>query len=395
MQRTFDPMVRAAARVAVLTCAAALAVVPASSISASAAELSDPADLVAARAALIQLKAIDRAGQLVMTSVPGTVLQGRDERQLRALRPGGVIVFASNYRSHDQLRRFNRAVQVAGRSGAAARPQLLVSIDQEGGIVKRIADIPPTRSQPQLGSIDRVATTRAQGRAAGRALRALGVNMNLAPVADLDIGPRHVMRERSYGRSPSLVARHVVAFVAGLQGVGVASSVKHFPGLGAASVNSDDALATIDRPVRQLQREELVPFRAAIAQGADSIMMGHGVYRRLDARRPASASPAAYRLLRTTLGYDGVAITDALHAAGFLRATRGTPADGCVSTIKSGADIALLTGSLSDASRCRTRIVQAIAVGQLTQARVDEAALRVLRLKARLGLLPTPPASAG
>jgi beta-N-acetylhexosaminidase len=226
-------------------------------------------------------------------------------------------------------------------------------------------------------------------------LRSLGVNMNLAPVADLDSGPRHVMRERSYGRSARVVARHAVAFVDGLQAADVASSVKHFPGFGSASVNSDDALATISRTTRQLRAADLVPFRAAIQHGADSIMISHGVYRSLDRRNPASASPAAYRMLRTTLGYDGVAITDSLHASGFRRATRGTPADGCVRTIAAGADIALLTGSLVDALSCRARLVRAVRTGTLTQARVDEAALRVLRLKSRRGLLPILPASEG
>jgi beta-N-acetylhexosaminidase len=337
---------------------------------------------------------LDRAGQLVMTSVPGTRLDARSQAQLRALRPGGVILFAANYRSRSQLRRLDRVVQIAGRAGDAARPQLLVSIDQEGGIVKRIVDAPPTRSQPQLGATDRVSVTRSQGRMAGQALRSLGVNMNLAPVADLDVGPRRVMGDRSYGRSSRLVSRHVGAFVDGLQGTNVAASVKHFPGFGAASVDSDDALATITRTQRQLRAVDLMPFRAALERDADTIMISHGVYRAIDRRNPASASPAVYRLLRTTLGYDGVAITDSLHAAGFLRAARSTPVDGCVRTIAAGADIALLTGSLVDALRCRAALVRAVRSGTVAQARIDEAALRVLRLKSRRGLLPTPSASA-
>src|SRR5690606_14297325 len=125
----------------------------------------------------------ERAGQVIMTSVPGVVLRDRDARMIRALRPGGVILFASNHRSDSQLRRFTASLQQS-MSGAGTRPRGLVSIDQEGDVVKRIAALPPWRSHPQLGAANRLSSTRAQARAAARALAARGVNMNLAPVAD-------------------------------------------------------------------------------------------------------------------------------------------------------------------------------------------------------------------
>lgn len=375
--------VRAALRIAVLAGAVAAATVP---VSPAAGPASDPHD-VAARAALARLPAGDRAAQLVMTSVPGTSLDVATARRLRALRPGGIIVFRANYRSREQLRRLGRTLQVAVRAGDPARPMALVSVDQEGGVVKRLPDAPPNLSHPQLGAADRVALTRRQAAATALALRSVGIHMDLAPVADLDLGPRRVMEERSFGRPPARVARHVVAFALGLRDGRVAASVKHFPGFGAASVNSDDALARVARTRWQLEAD-LVPFRSAVARGVESVMMSHGVYPALDRRRPASTSPAAYRLLRTELGYDGVVLTDSLHAAGFGAAARMNAADGCVATIRAGADVALLTGTVADAVRCRARLLAAVHSGSLAQARIDESALRVLRLKSRLGLLP-------
>jgi beta-N-acetylhexosaminidase len=363
-----------------------LAVVPGGIVAAADDPQPDPHD-VAARSALQRLSLADRAAQVVMTSVPGAVLDARSTTQLRALRPGGVIVFADNYRSRAQLTRLLRATQVASRADDANRPAALVSVDQEGGVVKRIPDAPPTRSHPQLGAADRTSLTRAQARGAATTLGALGIRMNLAPVADLDLRPRRVMGERSFGSDPARASRHVAAFVDGLQDGGGAGSVKHFPGFGGASVNSDDALATIDRTRTQLEAD-LQPFRAAIDAGVESVMISHAVFTRIDRRRPATTSPATYRLLRDDLGYDGIAITDSLHAAGFTAAIRGSVVDGCERVVAAGADIALLTGTLGEATQCRNRLVEAVRAGRIPRDRLDEAALRVLRLKSRLGLLP-------
>jgi beta-N-acetylhexosaminidase len=381
--RSLEPIVRTSLRTVILAGALLLASVPAGTV--AAPDVEDP-HLVAAREALARLSLADRASQVLMTSVPGTTLSPTARTTLESLRPGGVILFGANYRSRAQLTRFVRTVQVAIRAGDATRSRAIVSVDQEGGVVKRIPDAPPTKSQPQLGALDRIDVTTAQGRATADALAALGIDMDLAPVADLDLAPRHVMRARSYGARPALVARHVVAFVTGLQSGGVSASVKHFPGFGGASVNSDDALATITRSRTQLDTD-LTPFRRAVAAGTDSVMVSHGVYTAIDRRRPASTSAAAYRLLRGDLGFDGLAITDSLHAAGFAAATHTTIPQGCVRAIGAGADVALLTGSLADAVACRRALIAAVRAGTLSRARLDEAALRVLVAKSRRGLL--------
>lgn len=130
-----------------------------------------------------------------------------------------------------------------------------------------------------------------------------------------------------------------------------------------------------------------MPFRAAVVAGTDAIMLSHGVYTSIDRRSPASTSPVVYGILRVELGFGGVAITNSLHAVGFRAATRSTPSAGCALVIAAGADIALLTGTLAEAVACQRSIVAAYRRGSISRARLDEAALRVLTLKARRGLL--------
>lgn len=400
--RPTEPAARVALRAAIVAVALAAPIVPRPVMAAPhpAAASRDAAELAQARAALARLPLADRVSQLITTSVPGASIAPRDARVLRAARFGGVIVFSGNYRSMPQLRRFTHAVQLLTLDGDATRPRSLISVDQEGGAVRRIPGIAPTRSAPQLGAANRPALTRAQGRATGEALRALGIGLDLAPVADLDLGPHHVMRARSFGASPRLVSENVAQFTIGLHEGGVGGTLKHFPGFGGAVVNSDDALARIDRSVEQLA-DDRAPFVTANTWRADVIMMSHGVYTAYDRRRPASASPIAYRLLRSrqTMQYGGVAMTDSLHAAGFRAATGLSAPQGCVATVAAGADIALLTGPVADAVACRRLLLAGVASGAVTRSRIDEAALRVLTLKAHLGLLPaagvSQPASAG
>lgn len=367
-----------------------------------AAGAAEDSDTAAATAALAQLTRVERISQLITTSVPGTTLAARDAKVLAAARFGGVIVFSANYRSKAQLAAFTKATNAAITGSMldpeSTRPRVLFSVDQEGGMVKRIPNAAPFRSAQQLGKANKPASTRAQGMASAKALKALGIQMNLAPVADRDITPAHVMRGRSFGSAPELVGVHVDAFVRGLHAGGGMGAVKHFPGFGGASMNSDDGLAVIERSRAQLLAGDFGPFLAAIDAGVDAVMISHARYTEIDKLRPASASPTIYKMLRADADFDGVAITDSLNAPGFTMAAKTTAANGCVKAVAAGADIALLTGSLVDAVRCRAALTAAAQKSAVLRARIDEAALRVLRLKSKAGLLPAltvaPPTAA-
>ena len=358
----------------------------------STARGADPEALVQAfvTTTMRRMPLTERASHLVMTSIPGTRIGPRERRQLRALQPGGIIVFSDNVGSRDGVRRWTRAVDavVADASTPGARP--VIAVDQEGGSVRRLPWAGPEASHPQLGRADRVATTARVARETARQLMEAGIDLDLAPVADLDLAPAHVMRSRSFGPLPDRVARHVRAFVTGLHEGGAGAAVKHFPGFGGASSNSDDAVARIGRTRQQLERD-LVPFRAAVEAGVDAVMMSHGVYAVLDRRHPATLSPVVYAMLRRDVAFRGLIVTDSLDAIGFRAAARMSAAAGCARAVAAGADMVLVTGDLDGAAACRSALVRAVRAGDVSRTRLDDAVRRVLTYQAHHGLLPGTP----
>ena len=330
----------------------------------------------------------EKIGQLVMFSIGGTTLSAYERDQIRKLHLGGVILFAHNYRDRSRLRTLTDQVQRAARAGNQLEIGALISADQEGGVVKRFPDMPPRYSAPEMGSSGRVKLAYDQGRATGYALRASGVNVNLAPVADLDLPPEHVMRTRSFGSGPRRVGRYARAFAQGLQSRRTAATAKHFPGFGGATVNSDYGRAYIYRTKWQLHHKDAQPFHAAIDAGLRVVMLSHGMYLKDGGRRPASVNHyIATRRLRREFSFTGVAISDDLDAVSWKFG--GSTPHACKATIQAGVDVALITGGVDSARRCVARIHKAVASGTISEGRIDQALGRVLDLKAWLGLLPS------
>lgn len=327
----------------------------------------------------------EKIGQLVMFSVAGTRLTEAERVAIRRNHFGGVILFAKNYRSRGQLGDLSRQIQRAARRGSGGDIGALISVDQEGGVVKRFPDMPPRYSHPQLGEINRKAVAYGQGRATGRALRSAGVNIDLAPVADLDLPPEHVMRSRSFGSNRFRVGKLARAFGRGLQSRRVAAALKHFPGLGGATMNSDFGRAYVYRSRRQLHQMDAAPFRRAIEGGVRMVMLSHAMYVNDGGDRPASLNHyIATQRLRGELGFDGVAISDALEPVSWFYG--GSTSKACKGTVKAGVDIALIVGSYSAARSCAERIYNGVRQGQISTRRIDQAVRRVLELKDWVGL---------
>jgi beta-N-acetylhexosaminidase len=306
-----------------------------------------------------------------VSSFEGATLPAYMRRRLRAGETAGVILFGPN---GSRWRVLTGAVQRA--AGGAA----LVAVDQEGGAVRALPLVGPAPSQPAQGSPDQV---RRLDRDAARQLRGLGVNVDLAPVADVAVGAS-VMRGRSFPGGPDEVAARTRAAVLGLRAGRVAATAKHFPGLGAATVNTDDGPVTVGASRGLLERRELAPFRAAVQAGVPLVMLSHALYPALDEGRIASQSrPVVTGLLRGQLGYDGVAITDSLEAAAVLaRSGVGAAAE---RSVRAGADLILMTGSASW-NEVFPRLLEEARRSPAFRRRVRESAGRVLALKAGLGL---------
>jgi beta-N-acetylhexosaminidase len=230
-----------------------------------------------------------------------------------------------------------------------------------------------------LGVVDDVSLTEDVGRGIGALCAAAGVNLNFAPVADVNSNPDNpVIGVRSFGSEPELVARHVAAYVRGLQSTGVAACAKHFPGHGDTSEDSHHSLPVSHGDLAAALR----PFRAAIEAGVRSMMTAHIVVPELD-DRPATVSPRILTgLLREELGFDGVVVTDALEMQG-LAASVGIE-EGAVQSIAAGADALCLGSDLRDESvqSVCAAIVDAVRDGRLEEARLAEAAGRVARMSA-------------
>lgn len=293
---------------------------------------------------------------------------------------GGVVLFGTPPAGADI-----RAQLLDLHAAAGAWP-LLVASDEEGGGIQRLAALTGALPWPRDLATRDPATIRAMARTMGRALRALSVRIDLAPVADLDAGPgpdaTHPDGKRSFSADPATATADVLAFARGLLDAGIVPVVKHYPGLGTATANTDAGPATT-ASLAALQGRDLVPFAAAVRAGVPAVMTSNAVVPGLSTL-PVSLSAAATRLLRTTLGFDGAIITDSLSATA-ISAAGFTVGAASVQALVAGADGVILgSGDTYDgaalASSVRHSIVAAVDAGRLSPARLREAVGRLARL---------------
>jgi beta-N-acetylhexosaminidase len=355
-----------------------LVALPLAAVMASAAvAVAQSADAPAARAVTAAPAVTTREliGQRLMVAMRGTrpspALLGR----IRRGEIGGIIFFGANITSPPQLRELTVELQSAAR--AAGRPPLLISTDQEGGRVRRLPWAGLLESATQLGESS-PANIRRQGLLAGRALRAAGIMVDLAPVADVP-GPGSFMAadDRTFGASGAVVGSAVTAFARGLAAAKVAATAKHFPGIGRATSNTDSSLVVI-RASRGALESDLAPFRAAIGAGVPMVMISNASYPALDSK-PAPWSPRIQSLLRNEVGFKGVTITDALDGAA---ATRGRTVQSVgVLSAQAGVDILLFTGSEASSAAAFERLVTAASEGRIPAAALRRSYDRILSLK--------------
>jgi beta-N-acetylhexosaminidase len=305
-------------------------------------------------------------------------------------RLGGVIYFAWAHNTRDprQIADLSNGLQRASLALPHRLP-LLISTDQEHGIVARIGK--PATLFPgamAIGAGGSRTDARALGRIAGKELRAMGVRQDYSPVADVNVNPANpVIGVRSFGADPRAVARLVAAEVGGYQRSGVAATAKHFPGHGDTETDSHYGFPVIKHTREQWETLDAPSFRAAIEAGIDSIMTAHILVPALDdSGDPATLSrPVLTGILREQLGYDGVVVTDSLDMAG-VRQKYGDERVP-VLALKAGVDQLLNAPKLDLAWNA---VLKAVQDGELTEERLEESILRVLRLKDKLGLLDDP-----
>ena len=365
-------------------------------------------ETTAVEARLAAMSTKEKVEQMIMTDVryfngeAMEALNGPLAAMLREHAFAGVIFFAQNTADAEQTLRLADAVQTANAGPGRAR--LLVGADQEGGKITRLATGTQTPGNMALGAIGREDAAREAAGVIGEELYAAGINTDFAPVLDVNNNPSNpVIGVRSFSDSPALTAKLGAAYVNGLQDRGVISTLKHFPGHGDTGTDSHTGLPRIEKTLEELRANELIPFAAAIAEGAEMVMTAHIQYPAIEKETyvskktgeaielPATLSKTIVTdILRGELGFEGVVITDAMNMSAV--AEHFDPLDAAVLAVNAGVDILLMPvapDSEAGIARLNAYIDSLAALvenGRASAENVDESVRRILRLKYRKGL---------
>ena len=336
----------------------------------------------------------EKAAQILLIGFGGTTPSPELRAFIATHPPGGVLLLESNVASTAQLRRLTEDLQ--GMALKASPAGLLVAVDQEGGTVQRIHyQVPDVPSARVLGQTSTPAEAAGIAAETATGLLSVGVNMNLAPVADVVADKTSFLYRRSFGSDPVAVSGFVTAVLDAYQDAGLISTVKHFPGHGSARGNTHSDVVTSDAGLKDFESIHLPPFRAAISAGVEAVMLAHVVAKAYDPDHPASSSAIIVEdLLRDNLGFRGLVVTDdiQMEAAG---GSSGDPQPGeasdgaaayAVSALGAGCDLLISTGSLAQQQAVIDAVVTAVQTGTIEESRLDEAVLRILEVKLRHGI---------
>ncbi len=339
-----------------------------------------------------------KIGQMVMLGFRGLTVNASSPivRELVERKIGSVVLFQYDMQRPDHTRNIQAPAQLRALNAALqsyAPTPLLIALDQEGGVVSRLKErdgFPATQSQQYYGALNQPAVTRAAAEAEGKILRELGVNLNLAPVVDVNLNPHNPIigkRERSFSADPQIVTAHALAAIEGYHAHNVLTTLKHFPGHGSSVGDTHQGLTDVTATWREI---ELEPYKNIIAAGqADAIMTAHIFNANLDAQYPATLSrKIIHGILRERLGYDGVVISDDLQM-GAIRRYYGFE-QAIELAINAGVDLIALGNNLVHDERAGARAIQTIQrltrQGKIARARIEQAYARIMKLKARCGV---------
>lgn len=319
----------------------------------------------------------DTIGQLLMVGFQGTELSQEFLDWSHECRPGGVILFSRNLVDPEQVARLTNALQEN-----APNPPLLIAIDEEGGCVSRLP-----RGFTTFPAASRVAACHSPDAAYGaaevtaRELRAVGINMNLAPVLDVNSNPANpIIGDRAYGTRPEQVCTYGMAVMQGLEDNGIIPCGKHFPGHGDTMTDSHHVLPVVEADRARLDAVELEPFRQAIRRGLPAIMTAHVRYPALDAEAPATLSrPVLTDLLRNQLGFEGVTLTDDMEMRAIL--DHQPIGNASVRALQAGADMVVICHQQERQQEAVSAIEQALERGELSWERLTASVARIRALK--------------
>ncbi len=322
-----------------------------------------------------------KIGQLIFTGFPSTTPSEEFIRLVEEYKVGNVILFSYNITGAPQVRQLCRELQklIGEYTGNPA----FISMDQEGGMVVRLPrDCTNVPGAMAVAATNEPKNAYAAGEITGRELRALGININLAPTVDVNSNPANpVIGVRSYGDNPQDVSTYGIEMMRGLNSGGVMAVLKHFPGHGDTAVDSHLALPKVDKSLEELEQTHLLPFQNAINSGAEAVMTSHILFPQIEKQnKPATLSKTIITgLLKEHLGFRGLVLTDCLEMNA-IKEHYGT-ARGALEAIKAGADMVFISHSADMVEEAVKLIEAAVHSGELPMERLEEAVVKVLKFK--------------
>ncbi len=326
----------------------------------------------------------EKVGQLFQIGFTGKEVTSLVKEMIEDYHVGGIIYFRRNIESPEQTARLSGGLQEIAENTEPGLP-LIISTDQEGGTVTRLRSATHFPGNMTIGAAADEDLSFTAGKSLAGELNYMGINMNLAPVLDVNNNPSNpVIGVRSYGENPELVAGMGTAFIRGMQGEGVICCGKHFPGHGDTATDSHLDLPVVNHSRERLERVEFYPFKEAIKQGIDTIMTAHVYFPAIEPEKniPATLSyNVLSRLLREELGFEGLIMTDCMEMDA-IQKTFGT-VEGAVRAVESGADMILISYSPEKQKAAIRAVIKAVREGRISRERIDRSVMRILNLKVR------------
>lgn len=323
-----------------------------------------------------------KVGRLLIAGFKGVTMSEEIKHLIHTYHIGGIILFGRNIGTPEEILALTNSLQAEAKKAGYETP-LLICIDQENGVVRRLGEgttiIPGAML---LGATHDPSNAKKASLITGKELKALGINWNLAPVVDINNNPKNpVIGVRSFGEDPADVVAMAKNSMLGMQEAGVMTTLKHFPGHGDTSVDSHLDLPVINHDLERLHAVELVPFKECMAAGADAVMSAHVYFPALEKKEnvPATLSHSVITgLLREELGFDGVITTDCMEMDAIAK--RIGTVEGCVQAVEAGVDFVMVSHLHHLQEQAVLRLAEAVESGRISEQRIDESIERIEKL---------------
>ncbi|WP_017416563.1 beta-N-acetylhexosaminidase [Clostridium tunisiense] len=325
----------------------------------------------------------EKIGQMIFAGVSGTTMDTGAQKLINQLHVGGIIFYKNNFENPTQTVELVNQIKAENSSNIP----LFLGVDQEGGRVIRLpgalTNFPPNK---QIGEVNNSEFSYKIGRLLGYELKEFGLNLDFAPVLDINSNPNNpVIGDRSFGNNLEIVSKLGIETMKGIQSQKVIPTIKHFPGHGDTAVDSHLELPIVNKTLKELMKLELIPFKRAMDEGAEVVMVAHMLIPKLDKNNPASMSKVVMTdVLRKQLGFTGVIITDDMTMGAIVE--HFDIGKAAVESVKAGSDIILVGHGYDNVEKIQSALKSAIEKGEISQQRINESVERIIKLKRKYGI---------